>query len=155
MSGTAIFLGALLAAILIVLAAADIRHRILPNELNLMLGLAGLGQAAVAGKTVLVGAALGATVCGGLLGALAFGYRRYRGVDGLGAGDLKLGIAGGLWTGWEQVPWMLSIAALSALLFLGARALGRTTQLEERIPFGPFLCTGILSSWLLASPQYS
>jgi leader peptidase (prepilin peptidase)/N-methyltransferase len=91
----------------------------------------------------LAGAGLG----GGLLWLLAWGYRRLRGTDGLGLGDVKLVAALGAWLG----PWMLgpllTIAAALGLLIAAATA-RRQPATDKRIPFGACLACTAFPLWL-------
>ncbi|UTD29051.1 A24 family peptidase [Bradyrhizobium sp. WD16] len=142
--------GCLLAMLLTSLSCADLRRFILPDRLNLALAVGGIAQSLAIGRPAPTDAAVGALLCGGILFAAGEVYRRLRGRAGLGRGDLKLGFAAGLWIGWQQVPLMLLIASLSALLFV---LLGRRLRqpVSEMIPFGPFLSTGVLACWLAAA----
>ena len=122
--------GLLLVGLLVALAVADFRGLILPDWLTALVAASGLAASA--------------------LGGVAIAYRRLRGLDGLGFGDVKLVAAGGVWTGLEGLPWLLVCACAGALLYAAARAargipLGRT----DRLPFGPFLAGGIVAGWLV------
>ena len=136
----------LLGAVLLTLAIIDLRCGILPDALLLSLALLGFGlawqtpQAGVNLPAALTGAALG----GGILWAVRTFYHWFRGVEGLGFGDVKLTAVGGLWLGWEGLPFMLLAATLSTLAWLGLRALaGRRTGRHDPIPFGPGLAFGL------------
>lgn len=146
--------GVMLAATLTALAVVDLREMRLPNGLNLLLGSGALFQSFVRGHPALFDAVLGALLCGGILIAVATLFHRIRGFHGLGLGDQKFGVAAGLWIGWERVPLMLVTAAMSALLFVGLRALwqGRLDR-QEALPFGPFLCLGVFAAWLIDAVQ--
>ena len=142
--------GGLMVGLLLLLAASDLRAMILPDRLNAMLAAAGLGQSLLLGVPHLRDAILGSVLGGALLLLLAGLFRRLRGREGLGLGDVKLVSAAGLWVGWQGLPLLLSIASTTALAFLGARAL-RHGQVDRAtlIPFGPFLAGGTLVTWSL------
>lgn len=132
------------------LAVFDFHRMILPNWLNLSLAAAGAIQSVSIGQPSLIDAALGAFAGGGSLMLVATLFRRLRGIDGLGRGDLKLAAAAGIWTGWQGLPLMLLVASVSALVFFVGRAvwngnLDRGTPL----PFGPFLGLGTFLAWLV------
>jgi leader peptidase (prepilin peptidase)/N-methyltransferase len=141
--------GGLLTALLLALAASDLRAMILPDRLNVMLAGAGLGQSLVLDLPVLRDAALGSIIGGSLLAGLAALFHRLRGSDGLGLGDVKLVGAAGLWVGWQGLPLLLSVASTAALAFVVLRAVGQG-RLDRAVvlPFGPFLAAGTLASWL-------
>lgn len=141
--------GAVLGWLLLALALLDLRHMWLPDRLVAAVALAGLA-AGVAG----LGPALDARLIGGVAGFLSFwairrGYRRLRGRDGMGGGDVKLFGAIGLWLGWRMLPHVLLGAAAAGLLYAGAVALaGRRMTAGSPVPFGAFLALAAWVSWL-------
>ena len=140
----------LLGGILLALAIADFHRMILPNRLNLLLAAAGAIQSVIVGQPDVIDAALGAFLGGGSLMLVAASFRRFRGIDGLGRGDLKLAAAAGIWTGWQGIPLMLLVASASALAFFTIRAM-RNREFDGRapLPFGPFLGLGTFFTWLV------
>lgn len=133
---------------LLALAAIDLSHWTLPDVLTLPLLAAGLLAAAALDPATLADHAAAAALGGGGLALLAFAYRRLRGRDGLGDGDVKLLAAGGAWDGLAALPTILVLAALAGLLLAVLRhgwRLERTTA----VPFGPPLCLAIWAAFLL------
>jgi prepilin signal peptidase PulO-like enzyme (type II secretory pathway) len=140
--------GGLLFAIVAVLSIADFRRMILPNRLNFLLAVGGIGQAAIIGQPGVLDAVFGGLLGFGILAAVAALFRHVRGVDGLGFGDQKFAAAAGLWVGWTEIPHMLLIAACSTLVFVAIRAAKeRRFDVAARVPFGPFLGLGIIVCW--------
>jgi leader peptidase (prepilin peptidase)/N-methyltransferase len=140
---------------LLALALIDLRHYVLPTELTLPLGLAGLVVAWRIEPATLPGHLLGAAL--GLIGLLAVqsAYRRLRNRDGLGTGDAILLAAIGAWTGWQGVPSVLLYAAASGLCFTMIRTIGgERVALDSRIAFGPHLCLGAWLVWLHGPLQF-
>jgi leader peptidase (prepilin peptidase)/N-methyltransferase len=84
-------------------------------------------------------AILGATVGFGFFWGLNWLYRTLKGRDGLGMGDAKLLAALGAWLGWQALPGIVLLSALSGLLggliWLYWQKQGRA----QAFPFGPFL----------------
>ena len=84
-------------------------------------------------------AILGATVGFGFFWGLNWLYRALKGRDGLGMGDAKLLAALGAWLGWQALPGIVLLSALSGLLggviWLYWQKRGRA----HAFPFGPFL----------------
>jgi leader peptidase (prepilin peptidase)/N-methyltransferase len=126
------------ASVLIALLAIDFEHYILPDELTLGGLVAGLAGAALTSPSLrvrLVGAALGAAVPLGI----ALAYRRWRGQDGLGMGDVKMLAMMGATTGSAHMLLSLMLATFAGaavgifLLTLDGRSLQRP------LPFGTFL----------------
>ena len=93
-------------------------------------------------------AVLGAVLWPVLAWAVAAGYLRLRGWDGLGFGDVKLLAGIGLWTGFAGTVWVVLTASLSGIAVLLALAAMHRQPLSEigtkAVAFGPFLC---LSAW--------
>jgi prepilin signal peptidase PulO-like enzyme (type II secretory pathway) len=140
----------LLGGILLTLAVFDFYRMILPNWLNLSLAAAGATQSVRIGQPSVIDAALGAFAGGGSLLLVAALFRRLRGIDGLGRGDLKLAAAAGIWTGWQGIPLMLLVASVSALVFFVGRAVWNgSLDRGAPLPFGPFLGLGTFLAWLV------
>ncbi len=133
---------------LLALAAIDLTHWTLPDVLTLPLLGAGLLATAVLDPASLVDHAAAAAVGGGGLALLAVTYRRLRGRDGLGYGDVKLLAAGGAWDGLASLPTILVGAAVAGLL-LAVLGHGWRLQRTTAVPFGPPLCLAIWAGFLL------
>lgn len=94
------------------------------------------------------------TVLGGLCGAGIFlalqqGYLRLRGIDALGTGDIKLMLSLGALVGLSQLPLMILLSALSALLVAVVYLRRPDAQgMRTAVPFGPFLCLGAVMTLL-------
>src|SRR6185295_8965709 len=84
-----------------------------------------------------------------LLGVME-GYRRWRGRDGLGLGDVKLAAVAGAWLGWVTITAVVELAALAALAAYLLAAARRRQPLKGSafLPFGAFLAPAIWLGWL-------
>ncbi len=154
-------------AALLLVSVIDFDHRFIPDEVSLPGILVGLGVALLGGPVSPWDAALGALFGGGILWAVAWGYERFTGIEGLGLGDVKLLAMMGTFLGWQAIPGILLIASITGSLAgvgvmlargashagrrvrrrLGVRALAPFVQRAARrtaIPFGPFLAFGAL-----------
>jgi leader peptidase (prepilin peptidase)/N-methyltransferase len=130
---------------LLALAVIDHRHMIVPDALSLPLIPAGLAIAVLAPAGGLAHHLAGAAAGAASLGAVAWAYRRARGREGLGLGDVKLFAAAGAWTGWQGLPSVLLIGAATGLA--AALILGRARP-DRPVPFGPYLALGLWITWL-------
>ncbi len=128
------------------MAVIDLRRRIIPDGLNLALLATGLALTAWRDPDALDVSMRCAEA------ALAFGFgwgvralhARLRGRIGLGLGDVKFLGAATAWTGLAQVPLLILVASLAALLAIGLAALsGRRVGATTHLPFGPFLALGL------------
>lgn len=140
---------ALLGWQLILLAVVDAEHFWLPDALTVPLLITGLIAATVIPTGSLLHSVIGAAAGFMSLWLLAFAYRRLRHRDGMGGGDPILLAAGGAWVTWIGLPGVLLWASVSALSLVATRLVtGRAVSGQDRLPFGPFLATGIWLTWL-------
>jgi leader peptidase (prepilin peptidase) / N-methyltransferase len=147
--------GAGLAVLMVAIAAVDARRFIIPDELTAAALALGLAYAAVEDSEIWM-QALAWSVLRGFVPALAFlgvraGYRRWRGREGIGLGDVKLAGVAGVWLDWQTIPIAIEIAAVAAL---GAYLImhlyfHRTVKPTTRLPFGLFLAPAIWIAWIL------
>jgi leader peptidase (prepilin peptidase)/N-methyltransferase len=147
--------GAGLAVLMVAIAVIDSRRFIIPDELTAAALVLGLAYAAVGDPEMWV-QTLAWAMLRGFVPALAFlgvrvGYRRWRGREGIGLGDVKLAGVAGVWLDWTTIPVAIEIAALAAL---GAYLImhfyfHRTVRRTTRLPFGLFLAPSIWVAWLL------
>jgi leader peptidase (prepilin peptidase) / N-methyltransferase len=137
-------LGAVFCPALVLLAAIDVKHKLLPNEIILTASLAvGLIVAATAPGDFLSHLAAGAALGGFffLFGAIFAGS--------LGMGDAKLGFLIGLALGSETLG--AALIAFTSLLVAALYVLARrgVSARREAIPFGPFLALGGILAFFL------
>lgn len=135
--------------ILLVLAAIDWRHLLLPDALTLPLIPAGLAVAYAVDESRLPHHLLGAAGAFVAFLALRLAYRRFRGREGLGLGDVKLMTAAGAWLSWPALPSVVLIAGVAALtVALAGRIAGRSLAADRAVPFGSYLCAAFWLVWL-------
>jgi leader peptidase (prepilin peptidase)/N-methyltransferase len=118
----------------------DLRYMIVPDLVSGGFVLAGLGAAWSTGRWL--EHAMGAVLCGGLLAAVAFGFRWIRGRDGLGFGDVKLAAGLGLLIGAENGLWTIAAASLGGAGWAALRTLRQRGAGEAEpavIPLGALL----------------
>ncbi|MGQ9752499.1 MAG: prepilin peptidase [Thermoanaerobaculaceae bacterium] len=134
----------LLVVLCLALGFIDLEHMLLPDVLTLPGLLLGLLLAAGGGPTPL-SAALGGVVLGVALPlAVIWGYRWWRGVAGMGLGDVKLLGMLGAFLGWQGMLLALSLGAIAGSLVGVALILAGKGSRQTELPFGSFLCAGAL-----------
>jgi len=146
--------GALLGSLMLSIAIVDAGRYLIPNRLTgaaLVLGL--LRAAAIgpeAGWAAVLWVAFRALAIALSLLVLMAGYRRWRGRDGLGLGDVKLAAVAGAWLGFVTISAVIELAAISALAAYGIHAAlrGRRLRATAFLPFGLFLAPAIWIGWL-------
>lgn len=140
---------AILAGLLASLAAFDVRSFVLPNELTLLLAVAGLTVGLALDRGALSMHVASMIIASCTLLAIRSAYREVRGRDGLGMGDVKLLGASGAWLTAPELPTVVMIGAGAALLYgIVLAYLGGREVASEPVPFGAFLCLGIWLTWL-------
>ncbi len=146
--------GALLAVLMVAIAAVDARHYLIPNELaGLAFALALARAGAIgpdAGTWAMLWAVCRAAAVAVPLLALMLLYRRWRGRDGLGLGDVKLAAVCGAWLDFTTVVVVIELAALAGIGAYAAYAALRRQPLRATafLPFGLFLAPAIWIGWL-------
>jgi leader peptidase (prepilin peptidase) / N-methyltransferase len=131
------------AALLLLLALVavfliDLDHRLILDVVTLpgvALGLLLCPLLGTARLDALLGAAGGWLVLEGV----RLGYRRWRGIDGLGGGDVKLAAMLGAWLGWQGVLLTFLLGSfVGAIIGLTMASRGRAGRLTA-LPYGVFL----------------
>ena len=131
--------------VLVMAGLADWASGLVPDLLVLpALGLA-LGLSPWLPGPGLIGALVGAAAVGGGLLLVALAYRRLRGREGLGMGDVKLGLFLGALLGWPQAGLAVTAGAAATLAFYGLLALFRRVSWQAPVPLAPFLALGALT----------
>jgi leader peptidase (prepilin peptidase)/N-methyltransferase len=128
--------------LLIVLAAIDLEHMILPDELT-------LGGAALffiysffnpeVGQLDAVLSGVGAAL---FFAALFFFYLKVRKIEGLGFGDVKMALLMGFFLGLHRLTVAILLASLSGVLVGLFFIIFKKKNLKFALPFGPFLALG-------------
>jgi leader peptidase (prepilin peptidase)/N-methyltransferase len=148
-------LGGALGLVMLGVAWVDARRFIVPNALSG--GAFALGvihafvQSPDSGFEAALMAFSHAALAAGLFFLVRIAYRRFRGRDGLGLGDVKLAAAAGAWLSLTMLPVAIEIAAITALaayvLRQGSRR--RVLRAAGRVPLGAFLAPAIWFGWVL------
>lgn len=144
-----VILGTALALITLI----DQRHFCIPNVLSLPLIPIGIGTALLLDLRQVGEHALAALFAASVFLTLRYVYIWYRGIEGLGMGDVKLMTAAGAWVGFDGLAPTVLLASIAALMtVLISRLLGRNSKSlgwQTRVPFGSFLAPAILGIWLV------
>jgi leader peptidase (prepilin peptidase)/N-methyltransferase len=136
----------LLGLLCAILAWIDIRDGIIPDWLNLAIAGLGLVKIMTTGDLSAALEAIGEGIAvGGVFWLLRRLYFSFRGIQGLGLGDVKLLSAAGIWVGVVGIAPVLLIATMTALACAGVMQLsGRALTAQTSLSFGPFLAAGLL-----------
>ncbi|CAN5561787.1 MAG: prepilin peptidase [Pyrinomonadaceae bacterium] len=97
----------------------------------------------------LIGAFLGALAGGGSLWLVGEAWKRFRGVDAMGLGDVKMMLGVGALLGWRLAILAIFLAAFSgAVIGVAVIARQKEKDFQTQIPFGIFLGIGSLLALL-------
>ncbi len=144
---------ALFSWITVALALIDLEHQILPDVMTLPSLAGGLAFSFAGGLATPLESLLGAVVGAAIPALIIVVYKRIRGIEGMGWGDVKYLGAIGAVVGVQGMLMVLILGAVSgALVGLALVAAGRGTA-RTALPFGTFLGMGVLvwlygPSWL-------
>ncbi len=126
--------------LLIAATFIDYDTKLLPDQLTyplLWLGL--LTNALTTGIVPLTDAVLGAAAGYLFLWLTFWAFKFLTGKEGMGYGDFKLFAALGAWMGWQALPSIILLAAVTGLAYALVRIVMRRQSRADAIPFGPFL----------------
>jgi leader peptidase (prepilin peptidase)/N-methyltransferase len=153
-------LGSALALLMLLIAAIDWCHYIIPDELTVSALFLGLAEASIL-RTGENAEALVAALLRGIVTAMMFlilraTYRYLRGREGMGLGDVKLAGVAGVWLDWMTIPLAIEIAALTALIVYAVSYpfVRHPMRPSSRLPFGLFFAPNIWTGWLLQSQSF-
>ena len=140
---------ALCAMVLLAVVYADITYLVIPDLYSAAL----FGAAFVAPwRLMLVEAVAGAAIAGALLFAVAWAWRRFASVEGLGFGDVKLAVALGALLGVQAGLLAISVSAGLAALLVYVLRLLRGRDAVPLVPYGAALAlagSGFLAAGVL------
>ncbi len=137
--------------LLVALAALDLRHFWLPDQLTFAVAIVGLSTGTLGVLPSLSDRLIGGAAGYAALAAIAWSYERVRRREGLGRGDPKLFGAIGLWLGWQHLPFVVVGASVTGLLAAAVMVLrGQAVVATTRLPFGTLLAVAALGVWLLS-----
>lgn len=128
-----LFLGSLF----IIISFIDLDHQIIPDGLNLLIGITGLIYLGIMQPFPVTNALYGFLAGGGLLFLIAL-------VGPMGGGDIKFMAAMGIWLGIGYTLMTLLISFIVGGVLSGILLVAKLVDRKTAIPFGPFLCIAAL-----------
>jgi leader peptidase (prepilin peptidase)/N-methyltransferase len=103
-------------------------------------------------QTSLIGAFLGALVGGGFLWLIGWLWKKFRSVDAMGLGDVKMMLMVGAFLGWRLTFLSIFLAALvGSVAGISQIILQKDRNFNSKIPFGIFLGLGSIISLLFGA----
>lgn len=131
---------------LLSLCVIDLEYMVLPDQLNIVLAVIGMGFVAVAAPSVtsaIIHIVTGGLLFSGLIFALGRMIGYWKKKDALGLGDVKFMAVAGLWLGpWAIMPFMIMSGVVGLIFGL----VWKIITGGDQFPFGPAL---IATFWAL------
>jgi len=134
-------------ALLVALFWIDLDLQLLPDQLTFpgtVIGLAAALQLAHGAHHALLGVLVGS----GLLWILAWAWIRFRKIEGLGGGDIKLAAMFGVVLGWKLTILTLFLAAFAGSIWGGVLMLRGLGSSKTALPFGVLLAPAAMVALL-------
>ena len=136
---------------LIAIFFIDLEHMIIPDSLNLVLGIAGLAAIFLDEYTEWYDHLIGALVTLFLFLAVYYVSALVMKREGMGFGDVKMSCVIGLLLGWQRTILALVIGCtLASVVLLILRRI-RGDEKNTEYPLGPFLSVGTMVSLIFGS----
>lgn len=137
--------GCFLTYVLIVQAAIDAKHTIIPDEITLPMIWIGLLINISALFTDTTSAIIGAVAGYMILWVIYWCFYLITKKEGMGYGDFKLLAMLGAWLGWQMLPLVILLSSLLGSCLGIGLILVHGKKRIKRIPFGPFLA---MAGWV-------
>ena len=129
--------GLILVSLFIIISFIDLDHQIIPDGLNLLLGVIGFLYWLLVHPFPFIHGISGFFIGGGLLFIVAL-------LGPMGGGDIKFMAAMGFWLGIGYTLMALLLSFIIGGVVSGGLLLTKVVNRKTPIPFGPFLCLGSL-----------
>ena len=131
-------------AALLVITFIDIDYHIIPDVISLPGILLGFAASFFIPTLTWMDSLIGILAGGGSLYAVAWGYERITGKEGMGGGDIKLLGMIGAFIGWQGVLLTIFMGSAIGTLVGLIDMRVKKKNMKMRIPFGPFLALGAI-----------
>lgn len=141
-----------LAMILIWISVVDIERFEIPDAASAVLFITGGAYVLLWPGILILDHVLGAMIWPSLFWLVGVVYLCWRGVHGLGFGDVKLMAGIALWVGFQGAVLVVlaaSLAGIAVLLVYMMVQRGKMVEIgKSAVAFGPFLCLSAWAVWL-------
>ena len=132
-----------LGTVLLGIAIIDLRHKVIPDELNYGGLVLGLALSLAGGHGGLIGAVLGAAVGWGVLWVVRVVGAWVLKQEAMGWGDIKMMAMVGAFVGWRNVLLTVFLGAIVGTVFYLPLLVADLRRMRRHeLPFGVFLAVG-------------
>ncbi|WP_417610248.1 prepilin peptidase [Parasphingorhabdus sp.] len=144
--------GAIFGWLLLTLAALDVKHHWLPDQLTAILAITGLLASIITEYPALLDRLIGGFAGFALLALIGGIYKRIRQREGLGGGDPKMLGAIGCWLGWQMLPLvLLGASAVGIMVVISWKVRGEAVTARSMLPLGSLMAIAAFPIWLYQS----
>ncbi len=126
-----------------IIMAVDFEHYIIPDSMQIALLVAGIGWRFASHAPDFADAAYGALIGLALSLGLKFIYLKFRRMDALGYGDVKLLAICGIWIGVNAFPAFIFFAGFYGVI---SGLIWQSVTKSPIFPFGPAICASLLQT---------
>tara|TARA_B100001123_G_C15292228_1_gene1017874 strand:+ start:38 stop:814 length:777 start_codon:yes stop_codon:yes gene_type:complete len=126
---------------LMVIFFIDLKHKIIPNVITYSLMVIGIGLnfLYMNFQSALIFNVLGLGIGAGIILFIMYVYKKIRGIDGMGFGDVKLFAVLGIWFGWQGCLIILFLSSFLGSVFGMMGILNNKFSMQKQLPFAPFI----------------
>lgn len=128
---------------LLAIAIIDWEHMIIPDELSLGGCLVGFVLSIFNPQLTVLASLAGMLIGGAFFLAIGQLWRRLRGVEALGGGDVKLAAMIGAFLGWKGLAVCIFGGSLAGSVY-GVALIARGGGVQTKVPYGTFLAAGAI-----------
>lgn len=146
--GVLFFKGIILFSILLIIGFIDYDNKIIPDSLNLILLLSGIFLNIFFNLISFKSMGFGFLAGFGFLFLIAL-------IGPMGGGDIKLMGATGVFLGFKYTVMSMFLGFVTGGLISSVLLIFKIVKPKDMIPFGPFLCFGIFTSFLFGNEIFS
>jgi leader peptidase (prepilin peptidase)/N-methyltransferase len=132
---------AVLVLFLLAIAIIDWEHMIIPDELSLGGCLVGFVLSFFNPQVPVAASLVGLIAGGAFFLAIGLIWRRLRGIEALGGGDVKLAAMIGAFLGWKGLAVCILGGSMAGSVY-GLALMARGGGSQTRVPYGTFLAAG-------------
>lgn len=130
---------------LICLSLIDAQHLLLPDGITLPFLWLGLCVNMYGIFTDIYSSLIGAVLGYAMLWLVFIGFKKITGKEGMGYGDFKLLAMLGAWLGWQNLPAIILISSVTAVIVSAAMIVCGDKNKNSAFPFGPYLA---VAGWI-------
>ena len=137
-------IAALSCSVLMCMFFTDLEHRIVPDSLQIALGILGIASIFFDTNIKWYSHLIGSAATGAVFLIVSITAEKILGKEALGGGDIKLAFAAGMLLGWEKMLAAMLVATVVGSIVLILLQKIKKKERGTEYPFVPFMVSGIV-----------